>query len=109
MFWGDGYETRDWIYVDDAVSLMVNLVGAYDIPAVINCGSGVSYTIKQILVMLKDKLNSSVSIEFNNEVRKGDPRYYLADIGLAKSLGWFPETCIEDGIEKYANWFMSQV
>jgi UDP-glucose 4-epimerase len=107
-FWGTGNETRDWLYISDASELLyVNAVSPSHF-SIMNGGSGVKYTLKTILSMLKSELyiNKNV-VSFNNVVRVGDPRFYHADITEAMQLDWFAKIDLEEGLKKYVKWFKS--
>lgn len=109
VFWGGGYETRDWIHVDDAIRLIHTVADSELVPgSVVNAGSGKSTTIKAVLDLLAGELGYSGEIEFNRIVRAGDPLYYWADITKALDTGWRPKVELEDGIKRYAKWFLNQ-
>lgn len=106
-FWGDGYETRDWIHVSDAVALVATVArtNSCDLPMVLNCGGGEAFTTHDVLSKLRSCLGVTTEISFNGVVRAGDPRYYWADISAALALGWRPCISLEQGLQEYANWF----
>ena len=107
IFWGGGYETRDWIHVDDAVSLMHSVLESdLDKGSIINAGSGISTPIKDVLKLLADQLGSHKEIQFNNVIRPGDPLYYWADTSKAVSIGWAPKVSLVLGIQRYVAWFL---
>lgn len=113
IFWGTGDETRDWIHVDDAASLMLHLaaqsVGSSE-PAslqVINGASGIRVTVREVLGRLAAALGSTTVIKFNGAIRPGDPRFYHADVSQALALGWKPSTPLPVGIQNYVSWLAS--
>ncbi|QDZ90399.1 NAD-dependent epimerase/dehydratase family protein [Shewanella decolorationis] len=109
VFWGGGYETRDWIHVDDAIRLIHKVADSKLVSgAVVNAGSGKSTTIKAVLGLLALELGYKGEIEFNQNVKQGDPLYYWADISKALDIGWSPKIKLEDGIKRYAQWFLNQ-
>ena len=105
-FYGTGLETRDWIHVDDAVSLMY--LAAENISEevhTINGGNGKQVEIRKILTLLFEYMESSDKPEFSGIKRTGDPMHYVADISKPKSWGWEPQWYLEDGIKDYVHWF----
>lgn len=107
IFWGGGYETRDWIHVDDAVRLMHSVLESdLDKGSIINAGSGISTPIKDVLKLLADQLGSTKEIQFNKVIRPGDPLYYWADTSKAVSIGWAPKVSLAEGIQRYVTWFL---
>ena len=110
IFWGTGDETRDWIHVDDAASLMLHLAeqsvtssGPADLQ-VINGASGIRVTVREILERLATALGSTTDIQFNGATRPGDPRFYHADINALQATGWQPSVMLEAGLRIYAQW-----
>lgn len=104
-FWGTGGETRDWIHVNDAARLIVAAAQLKDPFIVLNGGSGQRSTVLDTLTLLRDQLGSSSRIEFNGEVRAGDPRHYHADMARALAIGWLPKVSLREGFQEYAKWF----
>lgn len=100
-FFGTGEETRDWIYSQDAADLILRIVESDNAPEVLNGATGRHTTNKEVLELLRDELGSSAEIVFNGHIRPGDPKYYNADASLAKSIGWVPQTTLEDGIRAF--------
>lgn len=110
MFFGTGEETRDWIYVEDASSLMIFIAkNEKNKLSIINCGSGIRTTIKDTLNQLVEIYNKKVNIQFNHVVKPGDPRYYHADITKALNLGWKPTVTFEEGLKRYLIFFKQLV
>lgn len=104
-FWGTGNETRDWIHIDDACSLISILAESNNGYSVFNGASGNRVTVRSVLSQLKDHLGASADIIYNGIVRLGDPRFYHADISKATQLGWRCEVPLNIGLKQYATWF----
>ncbi len=104
-FWGNGGETRDWLHVSDAARLIVAVAQLEGPFTVLNGGSGQRSTVLDSLTLLREQLGSSSNIEFNGEVRAGDPRHYLADMTRAHAIGWLPKVSLREGFQEYAKWF----
>jgi len=103
-FWGTGEETRDWIHVDDAASLMVATSAMEATYAIVNGASGERVTVAEVLEQLREALGVDVQLRFNGIVKPGDPRYYHADVSRARALGWSPSVRLREGIERYVEW-----
>lgn len=103
-FWGTGEETRDWIHVDDAASLMVAMAGAREPHIVVNGATGERVTVAHVLHRLRDALGVEAALRFNGVIKPGDPRYYHADVARARALGWRPSVSLEDGLHGYVDW-----
>jgi UDP-glucose 4-epimerase len=109
LFWGTGDETRDFIHVDDAVSMMDNLYKLNDRFIIINGGIGKKHTIFEVVNMIKKYLNVETNLIFNNEVNVGNPQYYWADMYKLKELQLKSNIDFEDGLELFVNWFQKNM
>lgn len=106
VFFGTGAETRDWLNVNDASSLLVKAteIASPSCP-IANGGYGVGATVNQVLSELFKQFKLSDQPVFSGMSRGGDPTHYVADIEIAKSWGWLPQTRLEDGLKQYVEWF----
>jgi UDP-glucose 4-epimerase len=116
-FFGTGDERRDWLHVDDAVRLfdevsknMESRIGSrsdakYGNAEMINGGTGVSPTVREVLSKVFSNFKEIQDPIFNGLTKKGDPLYYQADVKRANSLGWNPEVSWQDGVTRYCKWF----
>jgi len=105
-FFGTGEETRDWIHINDAASLILSIAANEKKQiSIINGGAGVRTTVADTIALLAKAYNKQTTVRFNQEVKIGDPRFYHADISKAKELGWLPEVSVKNGILEYVNYF----
>ncbi len=104
-FWGTGEETRDFLHISDAVSLLLKVGTCRQKNLIINGGSGTAHSVREILTLIAGLLKPGVEIRFNQQTRPGDPQHYHAAMSEALSLGWKPETSLEKGLESYVNWY----
>jgi UDP-glucose 4-epimerase len=105
VFWGTGEETRDWIYIDDAVDLIAKISSSSKSLLIVNGAGGLRVTVKSILAMLRQAVGVDYEIAFNGNVREGDPYYYHADISKLRELGIAPKVSLSEGISRYADWY----
>lgn len=108
LFFGTGDETRDWIQVDDAAELMVLAANvASPSVTVMNGASGNAISVRDVVDKLARAMNVPGKVQFNGQVRAGDPLHYLADISQARETGWSPAISFDDGLSRYAHWLRS--
>lgn len=106
LFWGTGQETRDWIYISDAMELIYSVMLIPDSLLIVNGGSGVSTTIENTLKLLAQSLgNEAINITFNGASKTGDPCHYKANIKECSQLNWQPKVTLKEGLTAYINWF----
>jgi UDP-glucose 4-epimerase len=102
---GHGSEKRDWIYVEDAVRLIVQAEAMCNPQtAVINGGNGVGVPISKVADLIIREWESDVAVKFSKECRPGDPQCLIADVGLATQAGFQPRISLEEGIKRTVDW-----
>jgi nucleoside-diphosphate-sugar epimerase len=108
---GDGETSRDFTYIDNAVS--ANLL-ACAAPAaecagrVFNCATGRRSTLNETFETLKGLTGYKGSVKYAPE-RGGDIKHSLADITMAqKHLGYKVLVNFEDGLKRTVEWYKSQ-
>ena len=108
LYSGTGLETRDWIYIDDAASLiLLALENASISTPIFNGGSGKALSIKELLIFLYKEFGIDITPDFTGIVRDGDPLYFKADIKESLALGWEPNIFWKDGVLEYIKWYKS--
>lgn len=94
---GDGSQTRDFVYVKDVVRaypLAAKRAGTY------NIGSGMEITIEELAGTIL-RLTGSDSQVVHEPAREGDILRSVASITLAeKKLGWHPTTNLAEGLRE---------
>jgi UDP-glucose 4-epimerase len=96
---GDGSQTRDYVYVDDAVSGMVAAATAPNIDGlVINIGSGEETSINDLVKAVQDVTGSNAEVIHNPKTSGGVSRL-CADLALAsQKLNYRPSIRLHDGL-----------
>ncbi len=108
--WGTGNESRDFIFIDDvAEAFHFILEHAAMNGEVYNIASGNETSVSDAVNKLFDHMPSRPMINFNKQVRQGDPLNWRADISRLNELGFYVSTKLEKGIEKLASWFLQNV
>ncbi|RLC98473.1 MAG: LPS biosynthesis protein WbpP [Chloroflexota bacterium] len=105
VIFGDGLQTRDFVYISDVVQ--ANLLAAESVKApglVFNICSGKEINLLDLLENLSTIYNRKIEPDFR-EVRAGDIYRSLGDPGKAREiLGFAPITSIVDGLDETAAW-----
>ncbi len=102
---GDGNQTRDFIYVIDLADFIIESMNKNPKHKLFHLANGKQISVNEVSKLLKEI--SSSDIEFEHiEAIKGEVRDIVLDINLArKELGWNPKTNIENGLRETWNWF----
>lgn len=109
--YGDGSQSRDFVYVDDVVE--ANLHAAFADPTkasgrVFNIASGQRQTLLEVYAILSDHLHFQSRLEFH-PARRGDIRHSGADINLAREgLGYEPRVSFREGLERTVEWYRGE-
>jgi UDP-glucose 4-epimerase len=100
QIFGDGGQTRDFVYVGDVVQAV--LAGAGGGPGVYNVGTGIETSVLDLHGLCRDVTGSEREADFEPP-RPGDARRSVVDPSLAaRELGWRPEHALEAGLK--ATW-----
>jgi GDP-L-fucose synthase len=105
--WGDGSPYREFLYSEDLADALIFLMknkNISDIGGLINIGTGVDLTIKELAELIKkivyaDTPGRQCIIEWDVTKPNGTSRKLL-DISRIKSMGWYAKTELSEGIAK---------
>ena len=98
--YGTGEKRRDFVYVDDVNDFHIAcLKDARTNGKTFNIGSGVNYSVKEILIMISRMLSVTPNPIYKDDL-PGEAQVTLADITRARALGWEPKTTLEKGLER---------
>ena len=103
----DGFQSRDFVYVEDAA--MANILALTKGQGVYNIGTGERHTVLDIAQAIAEYTDFSDGYEVSNKYRKGDVRHIWADIAKAKDeLGYAPSTDFPTALRSFLDWASSQ-
>jgi GDP-L-fucose synthase len=105
VVWGSGTPLREFIYVDDLADAAIFLMQHYRSEEIINVGTGVEISIRDLAKLLKDVVGFNGAITFDASKPDGTPRKLL-DVTKLQSLGWQPKTPLREGLCSTYQWFL---
>ena len=104
--WGDGIAVRDYIYIDDLVQATLSLLGKEAVfDKTFNVGSGVGYSVNDILRILKEVSGLEVSINYL-PARQEDVSHVVLAIDRIREMIDFQPIGIQEGIRRFASFVM---
>ncbi|MGB9729927.1 MAG: UDP-glucuronic acid decarboxylase family protein [Thermoprotei archaeon] len=108
--YGDGMQTRAFLYVDDWVDATLRMLTFKNLAGeVINIGSDKEITILELANKIINMTGSVSKIKFLPS-RPDDPRRRAADISKARRLlNWEPKVALDQGLEKTIKWFKENI
>ena len=108
---GDGLTSRDFNYIDNAVSanlLACKTPSAVATGRVFNVGTGRAHTLNEVYATIAEHLGFSAPPKYGPE-RVGDIKHSLANIERAqKDLGYEPKVHFHEGLKKTVQWYVSE-
>jgi len=106
--WGDGEQTRSFMYVDDCGEGVLRLMHS-DYVDPINLGSDRLVTVNQLVDIVEEIAGTRLQRHYDLSAPKG-VRGRNSDIHLVrKVLDWEPSVSLEDGMEKTYRWVFDRV
>jgi len=101
IVFGDGTQSRDFVYIDDIIEAIIK-AAEKETPPIINVGSGKSYSFNDVIKLINETLNKNVKPSY---IRK--PSDYLektqADITLMRNLLGVNPMDLKEGLQRYIN------
>jgi len=103
---GDGEQTRDFVFVGDvARALTTACLGDKGRGVIANIGTGRAITINELARQCIACCGATVGVQ-HHPARPGEIRHSVADISRARqTLGFEPRTAIEEGLQITADWY----
>lgn len=91
---------RDFIFIDDLIDTFERVVSQKVTGFnVFNIGSGISYSVAELVNMVVREFNPAAQVEFSGKVRKNEVMDTVADITKAGDyLNWSPKISLEEGL-----------
>jgi GDP-L-fucose synthase len=108
VLWGTGSPRREFLHVDDMADAVVFLMQNYDQEDLINIGTGMDISIKELAEMIQRIVDVDVDLVWDATKPDGTPRKLL-DVSRLHDLGWKHQIDLEDGIKRTYAWYRDAV
>ena len=107
--YGNGEQTRDFTYIQDAVAANLLAAERGQSGEVYNIGGGARITVNNVLELL-ERLTAKPARTRYNEPQKGDVTHTYADTRKAQDdLLFKPTTMLEDGLKHQIEWIQQEL
>jgi GDP-D-mannose 3', 5'-epimerase len=106
--WGDGHQTRSFMYIDDCTKGIIDIFSS-DILEPINLGSSELVTINQLVDIAEDLAGIKLKRNYNLSAPKGVNGRNSDNTLILKYLGWEPSIKLRDGLAKTMAWIEQQM
>lgn len=108
VIFGDGNQSRDFVFVDDVVQANLKSVESMATDEVLNVAYGSRTTINELVEEINDILGTTIQPVYEDP-RPGDIRHSGADISKANTVAEYePDVTFRDGLEQTVDCFSEQ-
>jgi GDP-D-mannose 3',5'-epimerase len=101
--WGDGLQTRSFMYIDDCIHGTVAIAGS-EILEPINLGSSELVTVNQLVSIVEEIAGIRLKRSYNLHAPKGVNGRNSDNAMIQRELGWEPSIRLRDGMERTYRW-----
>ncbi len=109
VVYGDGEQTRDFLYVDDLCDAVVAAIVRRPTGGLYQLGTGTETSINTLMGLLGDVMADAGVQVVHEPERPGEIRRAFSDITRARAdLGYAPDTPLVDGLKTTADWFRQE-
>jgi GDP-D-mannose 3',5'-epimerase len=107
--WGDGHQTRSFMYIDDCVKGVDMIMHCDDLIATpINLGTSELISINDLVSMIEDIAGVKLTRDYDLDAPRGVAGRNSDNSFIQEVLGWEPNTPLRAGLEKTYNWIKKQ-
>jgi nucleoside-diphosphate-sugar epimerase len=106
--WGDGEQTRSFMYIDDCL-VGTRAIMASDITEPLNLGSDELVTINRLVDIVEDIAGVKLKRSYKLDAPKGVRGRNSDNTLIKQTLGWAPPTGLREGMEKTYRWIFDEM
>jgi GDP-L-fucose synthase len=105
VVWGDGTQTRSFIYVEDLARGLLDLLDRHAAADPINLGGDEEVAIKDLARLVVEACGRSVEIRFDASRPGGHPRRLADTTKARRTIGFSPTVPLRDGLRRTVDWY----
>ena len=106
--WGDGLQTRSFMYIDDCINGILKIFNS-DLEEPINLGSSEMVSINQLVDIVEKIAGLKLERKYNLDAPKGVRGRSSDNSKIIEKLGWQPSISLNDGMEKTYEWIYNEM
>ena len=106
--WGDGKQTRTFMYIDDCVR-GTQMITAAESPEPVNLGSDELVTINQMVDIVENIAGVSLERQYDLSAPQGVRGRSSDNTEMIRRYGWAPSTTLAEGLERTYAWIYDEV
>jgi nucleoside-diphosphate-sugar epimerase len=106
--WGDGHQTRSFLYIDDCLSGSLRVMES-DVREPINVGSEQSVSVNELVDIVEDIAGVRLKRRYRLDAPRGVRGRNSDNTKINRELGWAPSTGLRDGMTKTYAWIYDRM
>jgi GDP-D-mannose 3',5'-epimerase len=107
--WGDGQQTRSFMYIEDCIKGTEMIFNSNQVAEVFNLGSSEQVSINQMINQIEEISGYKVDRKYMLNKPKGVRGRNSDNEKIIKVYNWQPSTLLKDGLEKTYKWIYDQI
>jgi nucleoside-diphosphate-sugar epimerase len=108
VIWGDGHQTRSFMYIDDAVKGIIDIMDS-DIEEPVNLGSAEMVSINELVDIVEEIAGYKLKRIYDPDAPKGVRGRNSDNTLIQKYLGWEPDIPLREGMKKTYDWIKARM
>jgi GDP-D-mannose 3', 5'-epimerase len=108
VIWGDGHQTRSFMYIDDCVRGILTIMYS-NIEEPINLGSAEMVSINQLVDYVEEIAGHKLTRKYDLDAPKGVRGRNSDNTLINQYLGWEPSLPLKEGLKKTYDWIKAQM
>lgn len=106
--WGDGEQTRSFMYIDDCLAGTCRIMSS-DVSEPLNLGSDELVTINQVVDIVEEIAGTKLTRRYNLDAPKGVRGRNSDNTLIQARLGWMPSISLREGLHKTYCWIHDEL
>jgi GDP-D-mannose 3', 5'-epimerase len=107
--WGDGHQTRSFMYIDDCIEGIGRILNSEQVTFPINLGSSEKVSINQLVDIVEEIAGMKLKRSYKLDAPKGVNGRNSDNELIKKTLGWEPNLSLRKGMEKTYAWILGEM
>jgi len=108
VVWGDGEQSRAFLYVSDFVRGCLMLIEKYPVADPVNIGTDEEIKIKDLVKLIIKLSGKNSEIYFDTTKPSGQPRRNCDNTKARTKIGFVAEIKLEEGLKKTIDWYLQK-
>jgi GDP-L-fucose synthase len=105
VLWGDGTPTREFLFVEDCATALIQAAERYDDSEPVNVGAGFEISVRALAEQIAGLAGYRGRIRWDTSRPNGQPRRMLETTRARERFGFSASTSFDDGLRRTLAWY----